>query len=78
MKPPTPRLAAVEAAEQAQKLRVVDEELAGVGEEAVGEGENRGMAAGINTGGGGSTRWRPEAEYREEEEGIQNVMDRPI
>jgi hypothetical protein len=45
----------VVAAEQAQKLRVVGEELAGVGKEATGEGENRGMAAGINTGGGGST-----------------------
>jgi hypothetical protein len=39
-KPPTPRLAAVEAAEQAQKLRVVGEELAGIEEEAAGEREN--------------------------------------
>jgi hypothetical protein len=31
-KPPTPRLAAVEAAEQAKKLRVVGEEVAGVRE----------------------------------------------
>jgi hypothetical protein len=31
MKPPTPRLAAVEEAEQAQKLRVVDGKLVGVG-----------------------------------------------
>jgi hypothetical protein len=45
----------VEAAEQAQKLRVVGEELVDVGEEAAREGDNRGMAAGINTGSGGST-----------------------
>jgi hypothetical protein len=43
MKPPTPRLAAVEVAEQAQKLRVVGGgELIGVGKEAAGEGRIEG------------------------------------
>jgi hypothetical protein len=44
-KPPTPRLAAVEAAEQAQNLRVVGEGSSPTPEkEAAGEGENRGIA----------------------------------
>jgi hypothetical protein len=42
-KPPTPRLAVVEATEQAQKLRVVGgRELAGVRKEASGEGRIEG------------------------------------
>jgi hypothetical protein len=76
-----PRLVTVEAAEQAQKLRVVGEELAGVREEAAGEWENRGMA-GSDGGQNQHRRWgldprRPEAGYREEEEGIENVMGWP-
>jgi hypothetical protein len=44
-KPPTPRLAAVEAAEQAQNLRVVGGGSSPAPEkEAAGEGENRGIA----------------------------------
>jgi hypothetical protein len=43
-KPPTPRLAAVEAAEQAQNLRVAGGVLAGVEEEGCRRRENRRMA----------------------------------
>jgi hypothetical protein len=44
-KPPTPRLAAVEAAEQAQNLRVVGGGSSPAPEkEAAGEGENREIA----------------------------------
>jgi hypothetical protein len=53
MKPPTPRLAAMEAAEQAQKLRVVGEELIGVGEGGCRrEGESR-DCLGVTIGGCG-------------------------
>jgi hypothetical protein len=76
-KPPTPRLAAVEAAEQAQKLRVVGEELAGIEEEAAGEGENQGMTAGINTGGGGSTDGGQKRSIGRKKK-ASGVMGRPI
>jgi hypothetical protein len=70
-KPLTPRLAAVEAAEQAQKLRVVGGggwELAGVGKEAAGEERIEGRpvplrhkaadaAAGRGGGGGASSKF---------------------
>jgi hypothetical protein len=52
-KPSTPRLAAMEASEQAQKLRVVGEELIGVGEGGCRrEGEPR-DGLGVTVGGGG-------------------------
>jgi hypothetical protein len=40
-KPPTPQLAAVEAAEQAQNFRVAGGVLSGVGKKATGGGESR-------------------------------------
>jgi hypothetical protein len=43
-KPPMPRLAAVEAAEQDQNFRVAGGVLAGVGEEGCRRGKNRRMA----------------------------------
>jgi hypothetical protein len=56
----TLRLAAMEAAEQAQKLRVVGGELSGVGEESYQRRENIGMAWGetVGGGGGGGIGWK--------------------
>jgi hypothetical protein len=54
-KPPTPLLAAVDAGEQAQKLRVMGEELRH-GRRRLLEGENRGMTWGVTVGGAAAAR----------------------
>jgi hypothetical protein len=69
MKPPTPRLAAVEAAEQAQNLRVVGGGSSPAPKkEAAGEGENRGIAWDKTVDGGDSDSPVAERGHREKEE----------